>query len=298
MAYDHRVKAGNQGDVVKHVALIAMTRHALAATRSVFKYADAYAGPAGSVLLPGGEWINGVGQVNRSGDLSSQDVRRWIGWYLARPQLIGYRYPGSALIVSDVATEAERFKQVSTLPSTYRTRVLWAQGGRTIGCLLVYRASVEAVASVRAAVDEVVSSCRWTRQDIEHFDPADLLGDTRSTEVVTTRDGPMALEAVDQESDRRASELPIPLSVVSLICGDSHSLWFSHQGAAEADVFIQLRDLLQKSPSRSRRCDVSFDGGQTWVSLVLRAISESQVAWKGLSANASLAARVRVLIRV
>jgi 23S rRNA A2030 N6-methylase RlmJ len=76
MAYDHRAKAGNQVDVVKHVALLAMARHALAETRSVFKYGDAYAGPAGSVLLPGGEWVNGVGKVNRSGEVNSQDVRK------------------------------------------------------------------------------------------------------------------------------------------------------------------------------------------------------------------------------
>ncbi len=262
MAYDHRTKAGNQGDVVKHVALLAAVRNAFHLTRSTFRYADAYAGPAGSLLLPGGEWSSGIGKLNRSAEVRSVDVKRWIRWYLARPQLVGSRYPGSALIVSDAAAEAqkplamslwdispevvadlrrifpshtvlhesvnasaeriqssdllfvdppalvdqwelvlnllghgrhmlawlpvnaavtpgsvrvssiaeEQFEHVSALPSVYCTRVLWAHGGRTIGCLLAYRSTVQGVASIRAAVEEVVSLCSWTRKDIEHTD--------------------------------------------------------------------------------------------------------------------------------
>jgi hypothetical protein len=391
MAYDHRAKAGNQGDVVKHVALFAMARHAIDATRSVFRYADAYAGPAGSVLLPGGEWVHGVGKVNRSGELNSPDVLRWIRWYLARPQLVGSRYPGSALIVSDIATEAERshemtlwdiscdavadlrdvfpgqnivhepvdashrairtadflfidppalaeqwasvlslmahgkgmlawlpinaavnpgsvkestlskeqLKQVSALPSTYRTRVLWARGGRTIGCLLVYRASAEAAASVRAAIDEVVSLCSWTRKDTEHFDPdTDVLLDSTSTvEIRAGRDGQVAAKRANQEPDHCAETRPASSGVISLVCGDTHSFWLGHQGTDETKDFMLLRDRLQKSPSKSRICDVSFDGGQTWIPLVLRLVSDEQIAWKGHSASASRAARIRVLIR-
>jgi hypothetical protein len=262
MAYDHRTKAGNQGDVVKHVALLAAVRHAFDLTRSTFRYADAYAGPAGSLLLPGGEWSNGIGKLNRTAEVRSVDVGRWIRWYLSRPQLVGSRYPGSALVVSDAAAEIQKplvmslwdisydvvanlqqifpghsvihgsvdsaaadirsadllfvdppalaeqwqlvltllgygrhmlawlpvnaavtpgsvkvssiadsqFEQVSALPSMYCTRVLWAHGGRTIGCLLAYRSTVEGVASIRAAVEEVVRLCSWTRKEIEHTD--------------------------------------------------------------------------------------------------------------------------------
>lgn len=390
MAYDHRAKAGNQGDVIKHVALIAMARHALDATPSIFRYADAFAGPAGSLLLPGGAWANGIGKVNRSGELTSQDVRRWIGWYLARPQLVGSRYPGSALIVSDVAREAEQphemtlwdtssdavadlrnvfpthnivhepvdashyaigaadllfidppalaeqwdlvmsliahgkrmlawlpinaavtpgsakasalsedqFRQVSALPSTYRTRVTWARGGRTIGCLLAYRATLEAAESVRAAVDEVVSRCSWTHKDVEHFGPGtDVLVDATPVKEDEERDGQVVLQAVHHESDNRADEWSAPDGAVSLVCGDSHSIWLSHQGADEVRHFRVLRDLLQKSPSRSRRCELTFDGGQTWIPLVVRLISDSQIAWKGHNASASAAARIRVTIR-
>jgi len=263
MPYDHRTKAGNQGDVVKHVALLAAVRHAIDGARSPFRYADAFAGPAGSLLLPGGEWTSGIGKVARFAEARSVDVAVWLQWYLARPQLVGTRYPGSSLIVSDAAARAKKrvvmtlwdiscdavadlkqvfpdqavihssveashdairsadllfvdppaladqwalvlglmeygrhmlawlpinvgivggspqvssiaedqFKQVSALPSTFSTRVLWAHGGRTIGCLLAYRSSTEGVTSIRAAVDEVVDLCSWTRKDIEHFDP-------------------------------------------------------------------------------------------------------------------------------
>lgn len=262
MTYDHRTKAGNQGDVVKHVALLAAVRHAFSLARSTFRYADAYAGPAGSLLLPGGEWSSGIGKLNRSAEVRSVDVGKWIRWYLARPQLVGSRYPGSALIVSDAAAEENKpiamslwdisaevvadlrqifpshtvihgsvdaaaagirsadllfvdppaladqwelvstllgqgrhmlawlpvnaavtrgsvrvssiadgqFEQVSIHPSMYCTRVLWAHGGRTIGCLLAYRSTAKGVASIRAAVEEVVNLCSWTRKDIEHTD--------------------------------------------------------------------------------------------------------------------------------
>lgn len=264
MAYDHRTKAGNQGDVVKHVALLAAVRHAFDLTRSTLKYVDAFAGPSGSLLLPGGEWASGVGRVDRSAEVRSVDVAKWIRWYLARPQLVGSRYPGSSLIVSDVAAEVRRplamslwdisddvvadlrrvfpnesiqhssvdasaaairsadllfidppaladqwelvlslmahgqhmlawlpvnaavtpgsvkvssiaedqFREVSALPSVSCTRILWAHGGRTIGCLLAYRSTPAGVASIRAAVHEVVNLSSWTRKDIQHVDGA------------------------------------------------------------------------------------------------------------------------------
>ncbi len=293
MTYDHRTKAGNQGDVVKHVALLAAARHALDGTRSTFRYADAYAGPAGSLLLPSGKWASGVGKVNRSVEVHSVDIANWIRWYLARPQLVGSRYPGSSLIVSDAAAEARtpitmtlwdispdvvadlrgvfpnqdvrhssvnesaeairsadllfidppaladqwalvlslmahgrymlawlpinaavtpgsvkgsslaesQFQQVSALPSVSSTRVLWAYGGRTIGCLLAYRSTEKGVASIRAAVDEVVGLCSWTRKDVEHFD-------SRVSPSPNTRLHPTAAAAGERrrQADRRDKE--------------------------------------------------------------------------------------------
>ena len=98
-------------------------------------------------------------------------------------------------------------------------------------------------------------------------------------------------------ADHDASDVPAASGVVSLICGDSHSFWRSHQGIDEAENFEALAHLLQGSPARSRGCDVSFDGGTTWTPLVLRLVSGMQISWKGHNASASASAKVRALVR-
>src|SRR5688572_13202069 len=104
MRYDHRIHAGNKGDVVKHVALVAALRTAMEANRRrSFRYADAFAGPSGTTLRRTGEWVRGIGSVDRGKRPRSRDVRSWLSWYLPRPILPGGRYPGSALIAADVA---------------------------------------------------------------------------------------------------------------------------------------------------------------------------------------------------
>jgi hypothetical protein len=84
---------------------------------------------------------------------------------------------------------------------------------------------------------------------------------------------------------------------VALICGDSHSFWRSHQGIDEAKNFEVLAHLLRSSPAQSRRCDVTFDGGATWIPLLLRLVSGTQISWKGHNASASTSAKVRTFIR-
>jgi hypothetical protein len=266
--YDHSCHAGNQGDVVKHVALIAALRIALEEGSRRLRYVDAFAGPSGSVLLPGGEWLRGIGSINRAASFKSPDVKAWFQWYLARPTVIGSRYPGSALIAADAATDAgktlvmtlwdtspevvadlrnlfgnqavvhagvdansrsicqadflfvdppgvaspakpcfpewplllrlmaqgrhmlawlpvnvavvrgatkvsarseSQLQEVRDLKGTAVTRVLWAHGGRTIGCYLVYRTTPKAVAVIQRAVAEVVSLCRWPRKEVHNF---------------------------------------------------------------------------------------------------------------------------------
>jgi len=262
-AYDHRQHAGNQGDVVKHVALIAALQTTLEETQEIpFRYTDAYAGPSGSMLMPGGEWQCGVGRIDRTRSIRSPHVRTWLQWYLPRPALLGTRYPGSALIASDLAADAgkelllrlwdtsgsvvselraffgksavtegavcpsarsvvhadflfvdppsaasrwnvllkllqqgrhllawlpvnvavvdgstrvsklaeKQLRAAMDLEGVRATKVLWAQGGRTIGCHLLYRISPRATAAVRQAVAEVVRLSCWSRQEVEHFD--------------------------------------------------------------------------------------------------------------------------------
>lgn len=106
MEYDHHKKAGNEGDVVKHVALIAAIDSLLSAKRfETFRYADTFAGYAYSPLIHGNEWPSGVGKVVEH-ELQLDDnphTKLWHEWYLkGRPTLHGGVYPGSSLIVHDL----------------------------------------------------------------------------------------------------------------------------------------------------------------------------------------------------
>jgi hypothetical protein len=110
LPYDHSVKAGNRGDVVKHAALIA----GLASTLEEwdgeeFLFADTFAGYAHSYLRPGLEWEEGVGELRKfhltqkRPVLRSPFVKQWFDWYVApRPQLGFGIYPGSTVIALDV----------------------------------------------------------------------------------------------------------------------------------------------------------------------------------------------------
>lgn len=115
--YDHAEKCANEGDVVKHVALIAALDVVLADwPRDVFAYADTFAGYASTVLRPGGTWARGAGRLHGDDALDrNAHAGLWRRWYLARPGLEGTAYPGSSLIAADVA----RRRGVSLAP------VLW-----------------------------------------------------------------------------------------------------------------------------------------------------------------------------
>lgn len=119
MAYDHNQKAGNQGDVVKHVALIAALDPLLANwdRSKEFQYADTFAGYAFSTLIHGNDWKDGVGKLLAKNDeerlaltLSQLEAnphtKIWYEWYLkGRPQLLGGVYPGSSLVAHDLCVQ-------------------------------------------------------------------------------------------------------------------------------------------------------------------------------------------------
>lgn len=106
MNYDHHKKAGNQGDVVKHVALVAALDTILQGfERTAFQYADTFAGYAYSPLIQGNEWDEGIEKVFGKGEQLKQNphTKLWYEWYLqGRPELLGGFYPGSSLIANDV----------------------------------------------------------------------------------------------------------------------------------------------------------------------------------------------------
>lgn len=73
--YDHNIKAGNRGDVVKHTALIAVASELMKRCNGTFRYADAYAGYAYNPLKTNGEWRDGIGVLHDSG--FSSKIRQW-----------------------------------------------------------------------------------------------------------------------------------------------------------------------------------------------------------------------------
>lgn len=107
MPYDHNKKAGNQGDIAKHVALTAAISGCLTLFKGdVFRYADTFAGYAWNPLLKavGYEWQQGIGQLvkhrGRFGENAA--VSRWAEVCLPSDDLAGERYPGSSVLVRDI----------------------------------------------------------------------------------------------------------------------------------------------------------------------------------------------------
>ena len=103
--YHHATKSGNQGDVVKHVALLAALDVVLAAwPGGFFRYADTFAGDAQHVLGEGGAWQEGVGRLADEPQLEANPhTALYKRWYLPRPLVRGGAYPGSGLVAADVA---------------------------------------------------------------------------------------------------------------------------------------------------------------------------------------------------
>jgi len=113
MGYNHNYKAGNQGDMVKHPALIAAVDGVLAGwTGETFRYADTFAGHASNPLVDGPdyEWPNGVGRLaDRAALAGGKDaVATWVRRYLGGPQISGLIYPGSAAIAAGICAERGR----------------------------------------------------------------------------------------------------------------------------------------------------------------------------------------------
>jgi 23S rRNA A2030 N6-methylase RlmJ len=111
MPYDHSTKIGNEGDVVKHIALFAALRHLLqdwSADRE-FVYADIHAGRPQYVLPEKGDWRSGIGlfstleEIKKDRKWRKQGGRTKLGFVgdfdemiVGRPITIGMIYPGSA----------------------------------------------------------------------------------------------------------------------------------------------------------------------------------------------------------
>ena len=98
--YDHHTKAGNPGDVIKHVALIAAANVIMQSCGNTFHYADTYAGYAFNPIKSKGEWQDGIGAIHdNQAEIRNQDVRFWRELWDCRYGLEGSVYPGSSIFM-------------------------------------------------------------------------------------------------------------------------------------------------------------------------------------------------------
>ena len=116
MAYDHHTKSGNQGDVIKHVALLAALDGITSRTSArSFKFADLFSGYAQNLLLPGNEWSKGIALVSSlASAIQNTHVQEWRSWYIPhRPVLECGTYPGSSVIAADVCRKHNKIPRIA-----------------------------------------------------------------------------------------------------------------------------------------------------------------------------------------
>lgn len=97
--YDHNEKAGNQGDVLKHPALLAAADAIITASSGDFEYADTFAGYAFNPLRSNGEWRYGIGKLLQTSGSNNVNVTFWRGLWDCKTALLGSVYPGSSLFI-------------------------------------------------------------------------------------------------------------------------------------------------------------------------------------------------------
>jgi len=118
MVYDHHVKAGNQGDCVKHAPLIAALDEALNNTRAsngAFHYLDVFAGHAWHPLVneKGYGWRKGIGRLALAElpETAPDCIRNWWNFWHTGPNWPGTNppgYPGSSWIAAQRCRQAGR----------------------------------------------------------------------------------------------------------------------------------------------------------------------------------------------
>ncbi|MHB8910786.1 MAG: hypothetical protein ACYDAA_18075 [Syntrophales bacterium] len=98
--YDHNRKAGNQGDVIKHTALIAAADALMMQCDGKFEYADTFAGYAFNPLTADGEWRYGIAASGLSKRTPrTAAVTFWRDLWSCRVGLRGSVYPGSSTFI-------------------------------------------------------------------------------------------------------------------------------------------------------------------------------------------------------
>ena len=105
--YDHQTKAGNEGDVVKHPALIAALNGLLTEHEGLFRYADAFAGRWEYALREGGAWTSGIERFAARWAGGNPDVELWRRQWTAAT---GLHYPGSTQLAQRILADRGDFE--------------------------------------------------------------------------------------------------------------------------------------------------------------------------------------------
>jgi hypothetical protein len=98
-SYDHQTKAGNEGDLVKHPALVAALLGLLTDHGGRFRYADAFAGRWDNHLGASDGWRRGIGAFAARWHGENPDIQRWRGLWAPES---GAPYPGSTQIAQRI----------------------------------------------------------------------------------------------------------------------------------------------------------------------------------------------------
>ncbi len=125
MSYDHRVHAGNAGDVWKHLILAEVAEFFLA-RRNRLIYAESHVGYPEYSLKQNGEWQEGIGRCWERLD-ALLDFRYFK--IIKRMNSTALRkYPGSARIVMEVARDAGSTLEADVWDNDWKVAASWCDG--------------------------------------------------------------------------------------------------------------------------------------------------------------------------
>lgn len=157
--YDHHDKAGNQGDVVKHVALIAAA-DTLMQGKISFQYADTFSGYAYNPIRTDGEWQEGIGKLPNQ-KIEDQSISFWKSLWHCPYGLPGSTYPGSSTFIRKLCMKRGIQPHLS----------LWDTSQTVISQLKQAYGNFEAKIFERSAtLADIVSA----KPDLLFIDPPDL----------------------------------------------------------------------------------------------------------------------------
>ncbi len=103
MPYSHDTRAGNQGDVVKHCALITVIQRLAAGGLKKLVFGDTFSGGGRHAKVPRGDWRHGIGKLANNLSLPKDPaIQHYLNKYGGPHTSILYDYyPGSSVIAAD-----------------------------------------------------------------------------------------------------------------------------------------------------------------------------------------------------